>query len=279
MARRGVRDTDRRTDPGAACPIASPISSTPCASGAVRVVDLTQPLSERTPVLRAARAVRQHARAHAAASSAATTTAARRGRGTCWRSASTSARTSTRRSTGSPAATARTWPACRRPGSSARRWSSTSPPRRPQDPDYLLTVDRGRAFEAEHGALPEGVVAAAAHRLGRARPRPGRLPQRRLDGQPHTPGIDAECARWLAQEQPGRRRRGRDRRHRRGRGRRLRPALPRPPLPPWRRASTASPSWPTWPSCRRSARVVVVAPLKLAGGTGSPTRALALVGA
>ena len=59
-----------------------------------------------------------------------------------------------------------------------------------------------RAFEAEHGALPAGRLAAAAHRLGRARPRPGRLPQRRPDGQPHTPGIDAECARWLAQESP-----------------------------------------------------------------------------
>ena len=60
MARGGLPRTDRggRT----ACPC-SPISSTPCASGAVRVVDLTQPLSERTPVLRAARAVRQHARA------------------------------------------------------------------------------------------------------------------------------------------------------------------------------------------------------------------------
>ena len=48
-----------------------------------------------------------------------------------------------------------------------------------QDPDYLLTVDQVRAFEAEHGAHPRRRLAAAAHRLGRARPRPGRLPQRR----------------------------------------------------------------------------------------------------
>ena len=61
-------------------------------------------------------------RASAGGRSAATTTRAPRGRGTCSRSESTSAPTSTRRSTGSPAATARTWPACRRPGWSGRRW-------------------------------------------------------------------------------------------------------------------------------------------------------------
>ena len=63
-------------------------------SGSARVVDLTQPLSERTPVL-GCPSRSPTRRGSAAASSAATTTAARRGRGTSSRSASTSARTST----------------------------------------------------------------------------------------------------------------------------------------------------------------------------------------
>ena len=70
-----------------------------------------------------------------------------------------------------------------------------------QDPDYLLTVDQVRAFEAEHGALPEG--AWLLLRTGwdaRAHDQDAFLNV--SDGQPHTPGIDAECARWLAQESP-----------------------------------------------------------------------------
>ena len=47
LARGGLPTLTEEDDP---CPC-SPTSSTPCASGAVRVVDLTQPLSERTPVL------------------------------------------------------------------------------------------------------------------------------------------------------------------------------------------------------------------------------------
>ena len=98
-----------------------------------------------------------------------------------------------------------------------------------QDPDYLLTVDQVRAFEAEHGAIPEG--AWLLLRTGwdaRAHDQDAFLNV--TDGQPHTPGIDAECARWLAQESPVVGRRRRDGRHRRGRRRRLRPALPGPPL-------------------------------------------------
>jgi kynurenine formamidase len=44
-------------------------------------------------------------------------------------------------------------------------------------------------------------VAAVAHGLGRrAHDQDAFLNV--SDGQPHTPGIDAECARWLAQESP-----------------------------------------------------------------------------
>ena len=66
-----------------------------------------------------------------------------------------------------------------------------------EDPDYLLRVDDIRAFEAEHGAIPEG--AWLLLRTGW---------DARADDQEaflngaHTPGPDAECARFLAEEAP-----------------------------------------------------------------------------
>ena len=66
-----------------------------------------------------------------------------------------------------------------------------------EDPDYLLTVDDIRAFEAEHGALPDG--AWLLLRTGwdaRASDQDAFLNGGR------TPGPDAECARWLAEEAP-----------------------------------------------------------------------------
>jgi len=70
-----------------------------------------------------------------------------------------------------------------------------------ENPDYLLTIDQVRAFEAEHGAIPQG--AWLLLRTGwdaRAGDQDEFL--NAGDGQPHTPGPDAECARWLAQESP-----------------------------------------------------------------------------
>src|SRR5215213_6689672 len=65
------------------------------------------------------------------------------------------------------------------------------------DPDYVLTVDDVRAFESEHGPLPAGGWLllrtgwdARAH------------DQEAFLGGGHTPGPDAECARWLAEETP-----------------------------------------------------------------------------
>jgi kynurenine formamidase len=70
-----------------------------------------------------------------------------------------------------------------------------------KDPDFLVEVDHLKAWEAEHGPLPEG----------------GWLLLRtgwdvRSDSQeeflnadengPHTPGLSAECARWVAEEAP-----------------------------------------------------------------------------
>ena len=73
---------------------------------------------------------------------------------------------------------------------------------------------------------PAGRLAAVAHRLGRPRARPGGVPQRRPDARPGRRG------RALAGRDVGDRRRRRgDRRHRRRRRAFLRAAVPGPPLP------------------------------------------------
>src|ERR687886_770480 len=71
-----------------------------------------------------------------------------------------------------------------------------------EDPDYLLTVEDIRALEAEHGPLPDGGWLLL--RTGwdaRAHDEDAFL-NASDDGMPHTPGVEAECARWLAQETP-----------------------------------------------------------------------------
>jgi kynurenine formamidase len=146
-----------------------------------------------------------------------------------------------------------------------------------EDPDYLLTVDQVRAFEAEHGAIPEG--AWLLLRTGwdaRAHDQDAFLNV--TDGQPHTPGIDAECARWLAHESPvvgvGVETVGTDA----GAAGAFDPPFPvhHFVLGAGKYGLTQLANLAELPPV---GAVVIVAPLKLAGGTGSPTRALALVGA
>ena len=69
------------------------------------------------------------------------------------------------------------------------------------DPDFLLEVDHVRSWESQHGPLPEG--GWLLYRTGW---------DARADSQeaflnvgedgPHTPGVSVECARWLAEETP-----------------------------------------------------------------------------
>ena len=99
-----------------------------------------------------------------------------------------------------------------------------------QDPDHLLTVDHIRAFEAEHGAIPDGAWLllrtgwdARAHDQDEF-----------LNGG-NTPGPDAECAQYLAHESGivgfGCETVGTDAGHRAL----VRPAVPGPQLPARRR--------------------------------------------
>jgi kynurenine formamidase len=63
------------------------------------------------------------------------------------------------------------------------------------DPDYVLTVSDVRAFEAEHGSLPDG-----GWLLLRTGWDARADDQDRFLNGGRTPGPDADCARWLAQE-------------------------------------------------------------------------------
>jgi kynurenine formamidase len=145
-----------------------------------------------------------------------------------------------------------------------------------EDPDYLLTIDQVRAFEDEHGALPDG--AWLLLRTGwdaRAHDQDAFLNV--SDGQPHTPGIDAECARWLAQERPvvgvGVETVGTDA----GAAGGFEPPFPVHSflLGAGKYGLTQLANLAELPPV---GAVVVVAPLKLVNGTGSPSRVLALVG-
>ena len=144
-----------------------------------------------------------------------------------------------------------------------------------RDPDYLLTVEDIRAFEAEHGPLPEGGWLllrtgwdARAHDEG--------LFLNAQDAGPRSPGFDAECARWLAEASPligvGVETVGIDAGAAGGFG---------PPFPvhfyllgAGKYGVTQLANLAALPP---TGALFVVAPLKLTGGTGSPVRALALV--
>jgi len=69
------------------------------------------------------------------------------------------------------------------------------------DADFLLEVDHIKAWEQEHGPLPEG--GWMIYRTGWDRH--GATQEGFINADetgPHTPGMSAECARWVAQESP-----------------------------------------------------------------------------
>ncbi|MGH3148283.1 MAG: cyclase family protein [Rubrobacter sp.] len=143
-----------------------------------------------------------------------------------------------------------------------------------EDPDYLLTVEDIRAFEAEHGPLPEGGWLLL--RTGwDARAHDEELFLNAQDGDPRSPGFDVECARWLAEESPlvgvGVETVGIDAGAAGGFD---------PPFPvhyyllgAGKYGVTQLANLAALPA---TGTLFVVAPLKLTGGTGSPVRALAL---
>jgi kynurenine formamidase len=145
-----------------------------------------------------------------------------------------------------------------------------------EDPDYLLTVADVETWEAEHGTLPEGGWLFL--RTGwDARAQDEEAFLNATDGQPHTPGPDAECARWLAHERPivgfGVETVGTDA----GVAGGFDPPFPAHNflLGAGKYGLTQLANLAELPPV---GALVMVAPLRLVGGTGSPSRVFALVG-
>jgi kynurenine formamidase len=139
------------------------------------------------------------------------------------------------------------------------------------DPDFLLEIDHVKAWEAEYGPLPAG--GWLLYRTGwDAR---GDDPDAYANGG-RTPGISVECARWLAEEAPiqgvGVETVGTDA----GAAHSFDPAFPchsyllgndRYGLTQLRNVGLLPPT----------GAVVIAGPLPIVGGSGSPCRVLALV--
>ncbi len=143
------------------------------------------------------------------------------------------------------------------------------------DPDYLLEVADIRAWEAEHGPLPEG--GWLLYRTGwDARSDDQDQFLNVSDGASHTPGVSAECAAWLAEEAPivgfGVETVGTDA----GRAGELEPAFPchNRVLGAGKCGLTQLQNLAALPS---TGIVLVVSPLPIVSGSGSPARVYALV--
>jgi kynurenine formamidase len=143
------------------------------------------------------------------------------------------------------------------------------------DPDFLLEIDHVRAWEAEHGPLPEGGWLLL--RTGwDARSHDQQEFLNADETGPHTPGISIECAKWLAEEAPiigvGVETVGTDA----GAAHSFDPAFPCHSflLGAGKYGLTQLQNLASLPP---TGAVVVAGPLPIAGGSGSPARVLALV--
>lgn len=143
------------------------------------------------------------------------------------------------------------------------------------DPDFLLDVGHIRAWEDEHGPLPEG--GWLLYRTGwDARAHDQEAFLNADEEGPHTPGVSAACARWLAEEAPviglGVETVGTDA----GAAAGFDPAFPCHSLllGAGKYGLTQLQNLVRLPA---TGSVVIVAPLPIERGSGSPTRVLALV--
>ena len=244
------------------------------ASGAVRVVDLTQPLSESTPVLRLPEpfantpGLTRHELSRYD----------ERGPAWAWSWLEIGEHVGTHFDapihwiTGRDGEDVASVPAARLIGPALVIDKSAAAA---ADPDWCLSVEDVRAFEAEHGPLPEGGWLLL--RTGwDARAHDQEAFLNPDESGPHTPGVEAECARWLAHETPivgiGVETVGTD-----AGG----AAAFDPPFPVHSHFLGAGKYGLTQlanlAQLPPTGAVIIVAPLKLVEGTGTPTRVLALV--
>jgi len=144
------------------------------------------------------------------------------------------------------------------------------------DPDYLLTVEDVEAFEAEHGEIPAHAWVVLRTGWGRYAQDPERFLNADEDGIPHTPGFAPATAKLLAEERRvlglGVETVGTDAGAAAGFD---------PPFP----AHTAMHGANRYGLAQLGnverlpprGAVIVAAPLKITGGSGSPVRVIALV--
>jgi len=143
------------------------------------------------------------------------------------------------------------------------------------DADFLLEVDHIKEWESQHGPLPEG--GWLLYRTGwdvRSHDQDTFLNANETG--PHTPGVSVECARWIAQEAPvigfGVETVGTDA----GAAHSFDPPFPchSSMLGADKYGLTQLQNLARLPP---QGAVIVVSPLPITGGSGSPCRALALV--
>ena len=224
--------------------------ATALADGSVRVVDLTQPLSESTPVLQLPPPFANTPGLCAARRSAVRRPRPRLGVDDADR----------RRARRHPLR--RPDPLDHRPRRRGRR--AASPPAKlvapaavidksaeaAADPNYLLTLADIQAWENEHGAAARRAAGCSCAPAGTPAP----TTRRRSSTAPQTPGPGRRGRPLAGRGVADRRLRRGDRRHRRGRRALASTRRSRSTTSCSARASTASRSSRTWPSCRRPAR-------------------------
>ena len=144
-----------------------------------------------------------------------------------------------------------------------------------ENPDFLLEVDDIRAWEGEHGALPAG--GWLLYRTGwDARCASQEAFLNADEDGPHTPGMSVECAHWLAEQSPvvglGVETVGTDA----GAAAGFDPMFPCHTLMhgAGKYGLTQLQNLAELPA---TGAILVVSPLKIVGGSGSPARVLALV--
>ncbi|MDQ1614423.1 MAG: hypothetical protein QOJ60_362 [Actinomycetota bacterium] len=144
-----------------------------------------------------------------------------------------------------------------------------------KNPDFLLEIDHVRAWTREHGDLPDG--GWLLYRTGWDTRSHDQAQFLNADeAGPHTPGISVECATWLADEAPviglGVETVGTDA----GTAHSFDPAFPCHTfvLGAGKYGLTQLQNLAQLPP---TGAVLLTAPLPIVGGSGSPTRALALV--
>src|SRR6266536_807571 len=170
------------------------------ASGTVEVVDLTAPVSSNTPMLQLPPQVGQKAQLECEEMSHYDD----RGPGWYWNNFRTGEHTGTHFDapihwiTGKDGEDVASAPPRRLVGPAAVLDFSEQAA---ANPDFLLEVDDVRAWENEHGPLPEG--GWLLYRTGwDARSASQEAFLNADEDGPHTPGMSVECAHWLAEQSP-----------------------------------------------------------------------------